>query len=122
MEIRTLAELVRFDPEKKQKIAVFDSPYLYYDLYTLLPGQLQKPFAFKAADKIVYVLEGSLRLRVGEEEADLAAGQAVRVPAGAVNSMKNEGPENVVALVVVAPHPRCAERKKKRRAPGPGAA
>ena len=115
MEVKTLRDLVRFDPEKKQKIAVFDSPQMYYDLYTLMPGQLQKPFVFKKADKIIYVLEGKLQVTIEGETATLEPGQAVRVPAGAVNSMKNEGPENVVALVVVAPHPECAERKKRRK-------
>ncbi|WP_287408381.1 cupin domain-containing protein [Oceanithermus sp.] len=121
MEVRTLRELVRFDAEKKQKIPIFDSPQLYYDLYTLLPGQRQRPFAFKRSDKIVYVLEGVLRASVDGESADLAAGQALRVPAGAVNSLENAGDEPVVALVVVAPHPECAKRRKKRPDPGPGA-
>ncbi|WP_457636622.1 cupin domain-containing protein [Oceanithermus sp.] len=115
MEVRTLEDLVRFDPEKKQKIPVFDSPHMYYDLYTLMPGQLQRPFVFKKADKIIYVLSGTLQVRVGEESAELRAGQAVRIPAGTVNSMENTGQENVVALVVVAPHPECAERKKRRQ-------
>ena len=115
MEVRTLKDLIRFDPEKKQKIPVFDSPHMYYDLYTLMPGQLQRPFVFKRADKIIYVLEGSLRVSVAGETADLEAGQALRVPAGAVNSMENATGEPAVALVVVAPHPECAERKKKRR-------
>jgi len=115
VEVRTLKDLVRFDAEKKQKIAVFDSPHMYYDLYTLLPGQLQKPFAFKKADKVVLVLEGVLRLRVNGEEADLHSGQAARIPAGALNSMENAAEEPVVALVVVAPHPQCAARKKRRK-------
>ncbi len=120
MEIRTLEDLVRFDPEKKQKIPVFDSPHMYYDLYTLLPGQLQKPFAFRRADKVVYVLRGRLRMTINNETADLRAGQAVRVPAGQTNSLENTADEPAVALVVVAPHPECA-RKKKRPGQGPGA-
>lgn len=120
MEIRTLDELVRFDPEKKQKIPVFDSPHLYYDLYTLLPGQLQKPFAFKKADKIVYVLRGRLRLRVAGETAELRAGQAVRVPAGSVNAMENASRDPAVALVVVAPHPECSRKKKRPGGERPG--
>ncbi len=117
MQIRTLSDLVRFDPEKKQKIPVFDSPHMYYDLYTLLPGQLQRPFAFKKADKIVYVLQGRLRVTVGGESAELRAGQVVRVPAGQVNAMENAADEPAVALVVVAPHPECAERRKQRKRP-----
>ncbi len=121
MEVRTLRELVRFDVERKQKIPVFDSPHLYYDLYTLLPGQRQRPFAFKRSDKIVYVLEGVLRASVDGEQADLTAGQALWIPAGAVNSLENAGREPVVALVVVAPHPECAKRKKKHPDLRPGA-
>ncbi|MEZ0347125.1 MAG: cupin domain-containing protein, partial [Thermus sp.] len=55
MEIRDLKRLARFSQEKMAKIPVFDSPYMFYDLYALLPGQAQKVHAHEGADKVYYV-------------------------------------------------------------------
>ena len=121
MEVRTLRELVRFDAERMRKVPIFESPHLYHDLCTLSPGRWQRPFAIKRSDKIIDVLKGALRAYVDGEQADLTAGQALCVFAGAVNSLENAGREPVVALVVVAPHPGYAKRKKKRPGESPGA-
>ncbi|WP_457628846.1 cupin domain-containing protein [Oceanithermus sp.] len=105
MEIRTLEELAWFDAEKMQKIPVFDSPYLFYDLYTLLPGQMQKVHAHEGSDKIYLVLAGEVRVQVGEEQATLTSGQATRAPAGEPHGVWNAGEKPAVLLVVMAPRP-----------------
>ncbi len=51
------------------------------------------------------VLEGEGTFRVGDEEAALEAGQAVMAAAGEVHGVANEGPDRLVCLVFLAPHP-----------------
>ena len=105
MEIRALEELTEFSAEKMRKIPVFDSPYMFYDLYTLLPGQMQKVHVHEGSDKGYLVLGGEVRVQVGEEQATLTGGQAVRAPAGEQHGVWNAGEKPAVLLVVMAPKP-----------------
>lgn len=105
MEIRSIADSVGFSEEKMKKIAIFDSPHLFYDAYCLLPGQSQKVHAHEGSDKIYYVLRGEGRFTVGEEERDLGEGNAVIARAGYSHGVSNETQENLVLLVTMAPRP-----------------
>ncbi len=88
-----------------RKNSLFDSPYLFYDTYCLLPGQSQKVHAHEGLDKIYYVLEGTARFTIGEEEQDLGAGHAVIARAGHPHGVRNDTRENLVLLVTMAPRP-----------------
>ena len=105
MEIRPVAESVAFSKEKMQKNALFDSPHLFYDAYCLLPGQSQKVHAHEGSDKVYYVLEGTGRFTVGDDERDLAEGNAVIARAGDPHGVRNASRENLVLLVTMAPRP-----------------
>ncbi|BBL80155.1 cupin [Rubrobacter xylanophilus] len=106
MEIRRVRDRISFSPEKMRKVALFDSPRLFYDLYCLLPGQEQRVHAHEGSDKVYYVLEGTARFAVGEEERDLSAGEAVIARASVPHGVRNASGENVVLLVTMAPPPR----------------
>ncbi len=105
MEIRTVADSVAFSEEKMKKNPLFDSPHLFYDAYCLLPGQTQKVHAHEGSDKIYYVLWGTGRFTVGEEDRDLGAGDAVIARAGDPHGVRNETQEDLVLLVTMAPRP-----------------
>lgn len=105
MEIRTVADSVAFSEEKMKKNSLFDSPHLFYDAYCLLSGQTQKVHAHKGSDKVYYVLRGTGRFTVGEEERDLGAGDAVIARAGDPHGVRNETQEDLVLLVTMAPRP-----------------
>ncbi len=105
MEIRTLADVTRFDDTKMQKNAIFDSPHLFYDLYCLEPGQAQKVHAHDGADKVYLVLAGTARVTVGAEEADVGPGQAVIARSGQPHGVRNESGARVTCLVTMAPNP-----------------
>ncbi len=105
MESRSVAQSVAFSEEKMQKNALFDSPHLFYDAYCLLPGQSQKVHAHEGSDKIYYVLRGTGRFTVGDEERDLAEGHAVIARAGDPHGVRNGTEENLVLLVTMAPRP-----------------
>jgi mannose-6-phosphate isomerase-like protein (cupin superfamily) len=91
--------------EKMQKNALFDSPHLFYDAYCLLPGQFQKVHAHEGSDKIYYVLRGTGRFTVAEEEQDLGEGHAVIARAGDPHGVSNETQAELVLLVTMAPRP-----------------
>ena len=105
MEIKSVADSVAFSEEKMKKNALFDSPHLFYDAYCLLPGQSQKVHAHEGSDKVYYVLRGTGRFTVGEEEQDLGEGQAVIARAGDTHGVRNDTQEDLVLLVTMAPRP-----------------
>ena len=105
MDRKLVKEAVSFSGEKMQKNALFDSPNLFYDLYCLLPGQAQKVHAHEGSDKVYYVLEGTGRFTVGDEESDLGQGNAVIARSGEPHGVRNESGENLVLLVTMAPRP-----------------
>jgi quercetin dioxygenase-like cupin family protein len=105
MEIRSVADSVAFSEEKMKKNALFDSPHLFYDAYCLLPGQSQKIHAHEGSDKVYYVLRGTGRFTVGEEEIDLGEGNAVIARAGDPHGVSNETQDDLILLVTMAPRP-----------------
>ena len=105
METRSIADSAAFSEEKMQKNALFDSPHLFYDAYCLLPGQSQKVHAHEDSDKVYYVLRGTGRFTVGDEEEDLGEGHAVIARAGAPHGVRNESHDELVLLVTMAPRP-----------------
>ena len=105
MEARSIAGSEAFSCEKMQKNALFDSPHMFYDTYCLLPGQAQKVHVHEGSDKVYYVLRGTGRFTVAEEERDLAEGHAVIARAGDPHGVRNETQEELVLLVTMAPRP-----------------
>ncbi len=105
MESKRVADSIAFSEEKMQKNSLFDSPHLFYDAYCLLPGQAQKVHAHEGSDKVYYVLEGTGRFTVGEEERDLGAGEAVIARAGEPHGVRNASGESLILLVTMAPPP-----------------
>lgn len=105
MESKRITDSIAFSEEKMQKNSLFDSQRLFYDTYCLLPGQAQKVHAHEDSDKVYYVLEGTARFTVGQEEEDLGEGNAVIARAGEQHGVRNETEENLVLLVTMAPPP-----------------
>jgi mannose-6-phosphate isomerase-like protein (cupin superfamily) len=105
VEIKSVEQSVEFSKVKMQKNALFDSPHLFYDAYCLLPGQFQKVHAHEGSDKVYYVLRGTGRFTVGDEERDLAEGHAVIARAGDPHGVRNDTEDDLVLLVTMAPRP-----------------
>jgi len=106
LEVRDIREGISFSEEKMRKVSLFDSPRLFCDLYCLLPGQEQRVHAHEGSDKVYYVVEGTGRFTVGEEERDLSEGHAVVARAGVPHGVRNASRGALVLLVTMAPPPR----------------
>jgi mannose-6-phosphate isomerase-like protein (cupin superfamily) len=105
LDAKRVRSEISFSEEKMKKNSLFDSPYLFYDVYCLLPGQAQKVHAHEGSDKIYYVLEGTGSFTVGDEEEDLGEGHAVIARAGVPHGVRNATEKNLVLLVTMAPRP-----------------
>jgi mannose-6-phosphate isomerase-like protein (cupin superfamily) len=105
LEHKLVNEEVSFSEAKMRKNNLFDSPYLFYDVYCLLSGQAQKVHAHEGSDKVYYVLRGTGRFTVGGEEEDLGPGSAVIARAGVPHGVRNQTDEELVLLVTMAPRP-----------------
>ncbi|CAN5306754.1 cupin domain-containing protein [soil metagenome] len=105
MESRAVSDAVAFSEEKMKKSALFDAPHLFYDADCRLPGQSQKVHAHEGSDKVYYVLRGTGRFTVGEEERDLGEGNAVIARAGDPHGVSNETQDDLIILVTMAPRP-----------------
>lgn len=108
MQIVELERLRGFDPAKMRKANVFQTSRFFCDLYCLEPGQAQAPHTHDGSDKVYVVLEGEGTFQVDHDSESVEAGHAVFAPAGAVHGVVNEGPERLVCLVFMAPHPKPA--------------
>lgn len=102
---KNLVQARSFSPEKMQKINLFETPNFFADVYCLEPGQEQKAHAHKGADKIYAVLEGTARVLVGDEEADLGPNDIVLAPAEVVHGVRNVSENRTVLLVFMSPNP-----------------
>ncbi len=105
MDAKPVRSGISFSEEKMKKNSLFDSPYPFYDAYCLLPGQGQKVHTHEGSDKIYYVLEGTGRFTISDEEEDLDEGHAVIARAGVPHGVRNETDKNLVLLVTMAPRP-----------------
>jgi quercetin dioxygenase-like cupin family protein len=94
-----------FSAEKMKKVGLFSSERFFLDLYCLEPGQAQTPHAHSGCDKVYLVTQGRARVRVGDEERTLVAGEAVIAASGEVHGLQNDSSERAVVLTLMAPPP-----------------
>ncbi len=105
MNIQDVLASVAFRDDKMAKVNLFETPNFFCDLYCLRPGQAQKVHSHAANDKFYHALRGKGKVTVGEETRTLAAGEIVLAEAGEPHGIENDSGEELVCLVVMAPHP-----------------
>jgi quercetin dioxygenase-like cupin family protein len=105
MDVRKIADLIRFSEEKMQKLPLFESPKYFCDLYCLKPGQDQRVHTHTESDKMYFVLQGRGLFHIDGEERELAAGEAVIARTGQGHGVSNAASEDLVLLVFMTPRP-----------------
>lgn len=103
MDIHRLQDFEIFSDEKLVKNPLFNSRHMFFDLYCLRPGQAQKIHAHGGSDKIYLVMRGAPTLTVGADDRVMAPGEAAIAPEGVLHGVRNDGPEDAVLLVAMAP-------------------
>lgn len=96
---------VAFAADKMKKTNLVETASLFCDVYAFEPGQTQAAHRHAVGDKLYYVLGGAGRIRVGDDERTVAAGDLVCAPAGSEHGVENPGPGRLTVLVVMAPKP-----------------
>lgn len=94
-----------FRPEKMGKADLFRGETLFAGLNSFEPGQTHAAHVHHGQDKLYYVLAGSGKIGVGDEERVVNSGDAVFAPADVPHSVTNDGSERLVVLAVLAPPP-----------------
>lgn len=103
--VKQLSEHVGERPEKFYKDTLFRSDALLLGLNCLEPGQTQSPHEHDDQDKFYYVVSGTGRFWLGEEQVTAGEGQVVWAPAGLTHGVTNEGKSRLTLLVGIAPAP-----------------
>lgn len=98
-------ERIAFDEARPVKADLWRGSRLFAGLNCFVAGQAQPLHAHSGADKFYLVLRGAGFFEVGEERFSAAAGVLVAAPAGIPHAVRNEGPDPLVVLTVMAPPP-----------------
>jgi mannose-6-phosphate isomerase-like protein (cupin superfamily) len=69
----------------------------------LLPGQTVTPHRHREIEEIYYIVEGRGLMTVGDEQREIAAGDAVYVPRANRHTLTNTGTEPIRLLLVCGP-------------------
>ena len=105
MEVRRVGSCKAFNPEKMNKVNLFETDRMFCDLYCFEPGQQQKVHAHAGSDKVYFVLEGCGTIHLGGESEELEAGCTVIAASGVEHGVTNTGDDRLVVLVYMAPRP-----------------
>lgn len=70
---------------------------------TLQPGCSVAPHHHREMEEIYYILAGSGVMSVGEEQREVAAGDAIYVPRGDKHTLENTGTEPIRLIVICGP-------------------
>jgi mannose-6-phosphate isomerase-like protein (cupin superfamily) len=70
---------------------------------TVPPGGETDEHYHVRAEELYHLVSGAGRMRLGEEEQDVAAGDCVVIPPGVKHKLWNPGPEPLVLLCCCAP-------------------
>jgi mannose-6-phosphate isomerase-like protein (cupin superfamily) len=96
-------EHARSQADKFYKTTLWSGEHVMVGLNCLEPGQAQKVHAHDGADKFYFVLEGSGRFTVGDEEREADEGTLVVAPSGIPHGVTNNGGVRLSLLVTIAP-------------------
>jgi mannose-6-phosphate isomerase-like protein (cupin superfamily) len=69
----------------------------------LAPGQQTTPHYHLQTEEIYYILTGRGLMRLGAEEREVAAGDAIAIPPGQVHTITNTGGQTLKFLCCCAP-------------------
>ncbi len=100
-----VAAAAQFAADKMKKNNLFTTERMFCDVYCFEVGQEQAGHAHAGSDKVYFVIDGTARIHIGDEEHEAPAGTAALAPAGLSHAIRNPGPGRLRVLVFMAPKP-----------------
>jgi quercetin dioxygenase-like cupin family protein len=98
-------EHAAYRPDRMGKSTLFESARLLVGLNAFEPGQEHKLHAHAGQDKVYYVLEGNGRFLLEGREEPMGVGAMLVAPADVPHGIRNDGPDRLLVLAVLAPAP-----------------
>ena len=100
-------EIVAGDHTKLRELLHPDRGYLFEGRYSLAhavlePGNSSRPHRLKSSE-IYFVLSGEAEMHIDSDAAPIRSGEAVVIPAGSVQRIRNTGGVPFVFLCIVDP-------------------
>ena len=87
------------------KSTIFHSKHLLVGLNSFVTGQEHQLHAHSDMDKVYLVVNGIGQFLLEGREIQLAAGEMLVAPADVPHGVRNEGPDQLLVLVFLAPGP-----------------
>jgi quercetin dioxygenase-like cupin family protein len=103
--VKQAPDRAKFNPNKMGKSDLARGRHLFAGLNSFEPGQVHEPHSHCDRDKLYVVMEGRGELTIGEETATVVPGDVALAEADVVHSLRNNGNERLVVLVVMGPPP-----------------
>lgn len=91
--------------EKMGKSTLFQSERLLVGLNAFEPGQQHALHAHAGTDKLYVVLSGAGVFLLEDREIPMRQGAMLVAPEGVPHGIRNDGPERLLVLAVLAPAP-----------------
>ncbi len=94
-----------FAPDKMGKATLFRSERIMVGLNSFEPGQQHALHAHEDMDKVYHVLAGRGFFLLEDREIPMETGTMLIAPEGVAHGIRNDGPERLIVLAVLAPAP-----------------
>lgn len=104
-EVLNPGDFAEWRPDKMGKATIFQSPRVMVGLNAFEPGQSHALHAHAGMDKIYIVLEGAGVFLLDGRELPMRTGQLLVAPEGVPHGVRNDGPDRLLVLAILAPSP-----------------
>ncbi len=94
---------VSYQSNEYFKTTLFENEHLMLGLNCLEPGQITEKHAHEVQLRFYLVLEGSGLIKIGNSESQAGPGTVIWIPAGHTHKVVNNGSQNMILLVGMAP-------------------
>jgi quercetin dioxygenase-like cupin family protein len=94
---------VSYQSNEYFKTTLFENEHLLLGLNCLEPGQITEKHAHEVQLRFYMVLEGSGLIKVNNSETQAGPGTVIWIPAGHTHKVVNNGSQNMILLVGMAP-------------------
>ena len=102
-EVIRPADFANWQADRMGKSTLFESPRMLVGLNAFEPGQSHALHSHRGMDKMYLVVEGAGLFLLEGQELPMKAGDLLVAPDGVPHGVRNDGPDRLLVLAVLAP-------------------